>query len=338
MSTTNSARRLAFPAKQQVLIESFDPGIPGKEEVRVRTQFSLMSTGTENIVFNRLFDPGTHWDGWVKYPFYPGYASVGYVDQVGEGVETLKIGDPVAFRVGHRSHAVLGVESCYPICKDLPLDQAVWFPLAKIAFIGAKAANYSLGDSCLIIGAGPIGQMSLRWAYAAGVASIIVVDTAGHRMPLAKAGGATATIVEPIDKARDAILAAGKGELPRVVIDSTGNAAVFAAALGLAAPRGTVVVLGDTGTPARQCLTPDVIGKGLHIVGAHDAHNTPQWGDATIAQLFFNLAAEGRISLAGLTSHIFKPEQCADAYETANRDRGATMGILFDWSANGGVK
>jgi len=48
--------------------------------------------------------------------------------------------------------------------------------------------------------------------------------------------------------------------------------------------------------------------------------------------------ATGRFSLEGLTSHVFTAEQCAEAYETANRDRGATMGILFDWSADGGVK
>jgi 2-desacetyl-2-hydroxyethyl bacteriochlorophyllide A dehydrogenase len=331
-SISTNARRLVFPEKQKVLIESFDPGAPAPGEVRVRTAVSLMSTGTENIVFNRLFDPGTHWDRWVKYPFYPGYSSVGTIDQVGEGVEPLKIGDRVGFRLGHRSHAIVPADACYPIPENVPFEHAVWFALAKIAFVGAKAADYRLGDSCLIIGAGPIGQMSLRWAAAAGVADIIVVDTAAHRMPLAKAGGATATIVESIDAAREDLLKARNGQLPRVVIDSTGNAAVFASALALAADRGTVVVLGDTGQPARQYLTSDVITRGLTIVGAHDAHNTAQWNDTTISRLFFSLAASGRISLDSLTSHRYKPQQCAEAYATANHARSTTMGILFDWS------
>ena len=338
MSDFSTPQRVFFPGKQQVLLESFDPGSPAKGEVRVRTRFSLMSTGTENIVFNRLFDPGTHWDKWVKYPFYPGYACVGYVEALGEGVETLKVGDPVAYRVGHRSHAVVPAGSCYPVLGGLPLDQAVWFALAKITFIGARAADYRLGDSCLVIGAGPIGQMSLRWASAAGASSIIVVDTASHRMPLAKAGGATATINEPIDRAREAILKAGNGKLPRVVIDSTGNSTVFAAALGLAADRGKVVIVGDTGTPTQQSLTSDVITRGLTIIGAHDAHETPEWTHATIPELFFNLASRGRISLEGLTSHVFKPGQCAEAYETANRDRSVTMGLLFDWGSDAGAK
>jgi 2-desacetyl-2-hydroxyethyl bacteriochlorophyllide A dehydrogenase len=331
-SIASHARRLVFPGKQQVEIESFDPGEPGKGQVLIRTQLSLMSTGTENIVFNRLFDPGTHWDKWVKYPFYPGYSSVGTVEAVGEGVTDLQVGRRIAYRAGHRSHAVENAEGCIPIPEGLPLEQAVWFALAKIAFHGAHAAGYSLGDSTLIIGAGPIGQMSLRWAGAAGAASILVVDPAAHRMPPAKAGGATALITAPIDQAHEAVLAAGGGKLPRVVIDSTGHAAVFAAALGLTAFFGKVVVLGDTGSPAQQSLTPDVITRGLTIVGAHDGHNTAEWNGPTITKLFFSLAASGRFPLAGLTSHVFKPEQCAEAYTTANRDRASTMGVIFDWT------
>jgi 2-desacetyl-2-hydroxyethyl bacteriochlorophyllide A dehydrogenase len=334
MSTSSStaARRLFFPAKQQVSIEAFDPGQPGRGEVLVRTRLSLMSTGTENIVFNRLFDPGTHWDHWVKYPFYPGYTSVGVVEALGAEVTALKVGDRVAFRVGHRSHAVVEATECYPIPADVPFEHAVWFALAKIAFVGARAADYRLGDSALVIGAGPIGQMSIRWARAAGVGTILAVDTAAKRMPLAQAGGATAVINAPILEAREAILQAGGGKLPRVVIDSTGNAVVFSAALSLAADRGTVVILGDTGQPGNQVLTPDVITRGLTIVGAHDGHNTPEWNNATVSQLFFNLAASGRFSLEGLNTHVFKPEQCAEAYTTANRDRAITMGLVFDWS------
>jgi 2-desacetyl-2-hydroxyethyl bacteriochlorophyllide A dehydrogenase len=331
MPSSTLARRLVFPGKQQVQIETFDLDAPGKGQVRVRIYLSLMSTGTENIVYNRHFDPGTHWDNWVRYPFYPGYSSVGTIEAVGEDVTSLKVGQRVAVRPGHRSHDVTSADSCMPIGDGIPFEQAVWFALAKITFLGACAAGYSLGDSVMIIGAGPIGQMSLRWARAAGAESLIMVDTAEHRMPLAQAGGATSVITLPIAEAGDAVLAAGGGTLPRVVIDSTGNAAVFAAALGLVRRFGKVVLQGDTGSPARQALTPDVIMKGLTIVGAHDSHETPEWNGSAIARLFFNLIATGRFPLEGLTSHVFKPEQCAEAYATANRDRATTMGILFDW-------
>jgi 2-desacetyl-2-hydroxyethyl bacteriochlorophyllide A dehydrogenase len=329
------AKRLVFTEKQRVILEGFDPGRPRRGEVLVATSYSLMSTGTENIVFNRLFAPGTHWDHWVKYPFYPGYTCVGTVAATGPGVAALRRGDRVAFRVGHRSHAVVKASECYPIPERLPLKEAVWFSLAKIAFHGALAAAYGLGDSVLVVGAGPIGQMSIRWARAAGARSITVVDAVPERMRLARAGGATAVIVSPIETARNAVLAANRGHLPRVVCDTTGNAQVFASALGLAADRGTVVLLGDAGDPGSQRLTSDVIRRGLSIIGAHDLLNTPQWNNATIIQLVFDLATGGRFPLRGLNTHVFRPERCAEAYAKANRDRARTMGILFEWTGSG---
>jgi 2-desacetyl-2-hydroxyethyl bacteriochlorophyllide A dehydrogenase len=324
-------RRAVFTGKQQVELQPFELNQPEENQVLVRVEKTLMSTGTENIVFNRLFAEGSHWDKWVKYPFFPGYCAVGTVQALGPAAKALAIGDRVALRCGHQSHALWREADCFALPAGLPFEQAVWFALAKIAFHGAKAADYKLGDDVVIIGAGPIGQMSTRWARASGAARIIVVDAVEKRLDLAKKGGATAVSL-PIAEAKDAILASNGGSLPRVVIDSTGHPAVFAAALGLAKNFGTVVVLGDTGTPAGQHLTGDVVTRGLHIVGVHDGHNTPEWNQATITKLFFALAASGRFSLDGLNTHSFKPEECAEAYGIANRDRASTMGIIFDWS------
>lgn len=328
----DSARRLVFTGLQAVELEAFPVGPPGRGEIRVRTRFSLMSTGTENIIFNRLFDPGTHWDEWVRYPFYPGYASVGEVVAMGEGTTGFAVGDRVTHRKGHCSHALVAEAEAVRIPDEVPLEHAVWFSLAKIGFHGALAAHYRLGDGALVIGAGPIGQMSVRWARVGGAAFIAVSDVAESRLELARAGGATAILSGPIENARGTLLVGNEGRLPRVVVDSTGNAAVFAAALALAADRGTVVLLGDTGRPGEQRLTKDLLTRGLTVVGAHDNHTTAEWNLHAITRLFFGLAAQGRFPLDGLNSHIFRPEQSADAYAMANSERAKTMGILFDWN------
>jgi len=325
----NAAQRIVFTGRQQVELEDYPIPKASDGEVLIRTRCSLMSTGTENIVFNRLFDPGTHWDNWVKYPFYPGYAAVG--DVIESNIPNLPIGTFVTHRKGHCSHAVATASECVKVPSDVEPEEAAWFALAKIAFHGALVADYALGDSVLVIGAGPIGQMSVRWAEVAGAAEILVADTAAGRLKLAKSGGATLVIPEAIEFARESILSSTGNRLPRVVIDSTGNETVFAQALGLAADFGRVVILGDTGRPAAQRLTNDVITRGLTVVGAHDGHNTPQWNLTTITELFLSLVSQGRFPLGGLKSHEFSPEDCGQAYETANKDRQTTMGLYFIW-------
>jgi 2-desacetyl-2-hydroxyethyl bacteriochlorophyllide A dehydrogenase len=326
------ANRLVFPAKQQVHLEEFaTPAITGAQ-VAVRSLCSLMSTGTENIVFNRQFEAGSHWDGWVKYPFFPGYATVGEVIEAGPEATSLTKGDRVVLRASHASHHVVPESKCTLIPAGIEPYSAAWFALAKISFMGARAAEYELGDSVAIIGAGPIGQMSVRWAAAAGAENVVAIDTVAMRLDLARNGGATATIAKPIGESLDDLRAIGGGNLPRVVLDGTGNAEVFPHALAAARDFGRVVLLGDTGTPSEQRLTPDLLRRGLTLVGAHDRHARGEWDAKSIYRLFFSLILSGRFRLDGLATHTFTPEDCALAYQTANTRRGETMGIIFDWS------
>ncbi len=332
MMSNHIPQRIVFLRKQEVDIESFELPTLQSDEVKIRCQYSLMSTGTENIVFNCLYDKGTHWDNWVKFPFYPGYAAAGIIEEAGSDVTHLKVGDRVGYRAGHSSHAVVKETACYPIPEEIPSEQAVWFALAKISFQGAMAAKYNLGDRVLIIGAGPIGQMSLRWARASGAKKVFVVDPVSERAHIAQAGGASVYFPTPANEAKAGILEANDNTLPNVVIDSTGHPAVFSVALDLAARSGRVILMGDTGQPASQTLTSDVIMKGLSITGAWDGHKFPDWDEAAITSLFFTMVKDGRFNLDGLNTHEFTPDQCVEAYTTANRDRAQTMGILFNWN------
>jgi|SRR5579871_1425565 len=326
------AVRLAFTGKQQVVVEEFEPNPPEAGQVAVRSLYSLMSTGTENICFNRLFAEGTSWERWVKYPFFPGYSMIGEVAELGPDVENLNVGDRVALRASHRSWHVLSEAHCYPVPEGIDLKDAAWFSLGKIAWLGARAANYALGDSVLMVGAGPIGQMSLRWAAAADADSIIVVDPWERRLEYAQRGGATDCIAATVDRCRDEVRRILGDRSPRVVMDATGNAAVLVHALGLAADRGRVVLMGDTGFPGEQRLTGDVVNRGVTIIGAHDTHNDAVWNNATITAHLFRQVLAGRFNISGLITHTFTPGQAAEAYRLANTRREETLGILFDWT------
>ncbi|HRU00933.1 MAG TPA: zinc-binding alcohol dehydrogenase, partial [Victivallales bacterium] len=301
-------------------------------EVKVRTHFSLMSTGTENIVFNRNFDPGTHWDKWVKYPFYPGYTCCGVVEELGKNVSSIKKGDRVAITRGHASAHIVSEADCIKIPDSISDSDAPWFKLAKISAMAARVANLSLGSSVLIVGAGPIGQMAIRWCSVAGSFPIIVVDSVKMRIEMAKKGGASHCISKSLSESFEEIKKICGGDGPQTVIDSTGHYQVFQDVLKIAGKFGRVVILGDTGSPANQHLSSEVMTKGLHIVAAHDCHETPNWNFKIISNLFFEFVKSGKFSLEGLNTHIFEPEQYREAYKIANEKRGETMGILFKWN------
>jgi len=122
----------------------------------------------------------------------------------------------------------------------------------------------------------------------------------------------------------------GKG--PSLVIDTTGNPEVFRSALSASAKFGKVILLGDTGFPAKQCLTSNVMSKGLTIQATHDSHDRDGWNQRRIDELFFTQVQDGRFDLSGLITHEFPPGECKAAYVLAERQREQVMGILYDWS------
>lgn len=322
--------RIEFVGKQQLCVVEEELPKPGPGQVLVRSEVSIMSTGTENIVFNRLFDPGTHWDNWVKYPFQPGYAVVGKVAEVGADVRELKIGDRVALRKGHASAHLVDETDCIPVLEGIAPEEAVWFALAKICHHGARNAGFALGQKVLVIGAGPIGQMTLRWAVAAGAEETMVIDPLSLRLGMAREGGASFTYDGSLETAKPEVERYFEG-LADVVADSTGNYQVFQSAQSLVRNLGTLLVIGDTGSPVSQCLTPNTITRGLRIVGAHDGNRYPDWSWNDTYRLFFKLVRSGRFNLKGLNTHEFAGHDAEQAYKLANERRGESMGIVFRW-------
>jgi len=323
-------RQILFTGKSQLEVVTNEIKPLAAKQVLVRTEVSLMSTGTENICFNRLFSPGTHWDNWVKYPFEPGYSTVGVAEKVGFEVKDIKVGDRIAHRRGHASYHAVEEDSCFPVPDGIAPEKAAWFALAHITHNGARSVGFKLGDRVAIIGAGPIGQMTLRWAMACGAEQTLMVDSMEHRLSLATKGGATYTVAASVFDAKPKIDELLDGP-PDVVVDATGYAPVFEAALGLVKSQGRVLVIGDTGSPSEQRLTPDVVTRGLTIHGAHDATRFPDRDPQAISRLFFHLLASKRFSLDGMNTHFFDPEQAEAAYRLANEARGDTMGIIFRW-------
>src|SRR5207245_11789838 len=103
---------------------------PGDD--RVRSLFSLMSTGTEAIAFSRSFDDGTHWAQYVRYPFVPGYATSGVVEGAGEAVDPTLVGSLVFHAGPHASEHVLPASSCIAVPSDVDPSMAPWLALARI--------------------------------------------------------------------------------------------------------------------------------------------------------------------------------------------------------------
>lgn len=330
---------VAFTGANLVELHELPVPEPAAGEVLIETRRTLISTGTELTCLSRRFEPGSHWDQWVKYPFYPGYSNTGVVVKTGAGARAFNVGDRVASRGGHQRFVTASEASLVRIPDAVGDDEAVWFGIACIVQNGVRRAQHELGDAVAIIGLGLLGQLAVQFTRLMGARAIIAIDTAPRRLELARAHGATHVLEKGAADAREEVLAATGGRLADVVYDITGHPAVLPHTFPLTRTLGKIVLLGDAGNPTQQHLTGDLINRGLSIVGAHD-NNPPKsatdhawWTRNHMADLFMTYLAQRRMQVADLVTHRFAPAQAAVAYRRLVEDRATAMGVVFDWDA-----
>jgi 2-desacetyl-2-hydroxyethyl bacteriochlorophyllide A dehydrogenase len=335
-----SSKRIVFVGKSRVEVEQRpvpSPDALAPDQILVRARASLISTGTECIVLQQLYEPGTHWDRWVRFPFYPGYSMVGEVVAAGRGVTAVAPGQRVALRAGHAQHIVTN-RWVTTVPDGVDDREAAWFALACIVQIGIRRAQIALGETVVVVGLGILGQLACQYARVCGARRVIAVDPARERLRTAERLGATHGLALPVGEAVQAVQALTGGELADVVFDVTGHASVFAPALAMVRRLGRLVLLGDTGTPSQQHLTGDVVTRGITIVGAHDSLPPAEdnawypWTHRRMAELFFDLLLQGRMNVRELTSHVVSPTDAPDVYRGLVERRGDYLGVVFDWT------
>lgn len=325
---------MLFSGRDHVEMLRESVALPPRGHVLIETRCSLISSGTEQTCLQRHFSPRSHWADWVQYPFRPGFSTVGVVEAVGRGVNTLAPGDRVASHAPHAQYVTVPAADATPVPEGISDEDAAWFAIAGIAEIGMRAAGVAAGDAVVVIGVGIIGQMTVQYSRLAGASKVIAIARSGPRLAAAAAHGATDVVERPADEAVTEIHRLTNRDGAHVVLDVTGSAKVLPHALRMARRRGTVVILGDTGYPEDQHLTPDLILKGLRVVGAHFDHaDTAEHGQ--MARGFFAALERGDLGVGDLITHRIDAHQAPKAYAALSAKSETTLGVVFDWTGTG---
>lgn len=120
--------------------------------------------------------------------------------------------------------------------------------LVETLAIGCHAvARSGLGpdESCLVIGAGPIGLATIEFVKLSG-AKLIVLDVNPQRLDFCRRTMGVAHVIEPSDELEHRLRDLTDGHLPDVVIDATGNSASMSSAFGYVTHAGRLVFVGIT--------------------------------------------------------------------------------------------
>ncbi|MFW9981398.1 MAG: zinc-binding dehydrogenase [Candidatus Thorarchaeota archaeon] len=280
-----------------------------------------------------------------------GHEYAGTIEVVGEGVENFKVG----MRVVATNSAPCG--DCFYCKKDMPnlclqlkdslvngafaeyirvpkevvrwntheipdslsfRDAALTEPLACVVH-GIEESNIKLGDTVVVIGAGPIGLMLIMLARKSGASTVIASDLAELRREIALKAGADIAIdpskEDPVERVKKETSDRGAD----VVIEAVGIRQTWEQAVNMTRDAGTTVLFGGAASGTKFELDTGRFHYGqLTIKGVF--HLKPRHVEQAL-----KLIIAGDVDPDLLISHEMPVEKIGEALEMMGA--GETMKI-----------
>ncbi|MER5683108.1 bi-domain-containing oxidoreductase [Streptomyces sp. NPDC002205] len=361
-----------------------DVPVPGCKPggVLVRSAYSLISTGTElmkvseagmsmvgkarsrpdqvakvmqSVATNGV--PATYRKVMGKLDSYTplGYSLCGVVEQVGTGIDDVKVGDLVACAGNeHALHAELNwvPKNLYaPVPDGLAPRHAAFGTVGSIAMQGVRRGEPQLGDVALVIGLGLIGQLVVQLLTASGV-RVVGVDPDPARCELAERLGAAAC-GDPASVAVEAVVAeltGGHGVDQVYLAAGGGSNQPVELAARLCRDRGRVVDIGkcrlDLPWNAYYEKELDVRFSRSYGPGRYDPEYELEGRDYPIGYVrwterrnlagFLDLLARGRVDVEPLVSHIADFDDAVETYQRLKDGDLKAVAVLFRYPEHAG--
>ncbi|MFC4358623.1 zinc-binding dehydrogenase [Halobium salinum] len=329
-----TGRSLYFVGPRAARVEDRAVPDPGPDEVLVETRASLVSAGTELLVYRGNAPTDLPADetidalaGDLSFPLRYGYAAVGEVAAVGEAVETEWAGRRVFAFNPHETRFVADPASLHPLPEGVGVEAATFLPNVETAVNLVHDANPRLGERVVVLGAGVVGLLTTALLARFPLSRLTVVDPLESRRGRARAVGADET-VSPAD-ARETL----DGDAD-AVLELSGSPATLDDAVTHVGYDGRVVV----GSWYGRKRAPVDLGGRFHrsrvsLVSSQVSTIDPALRGRWTKERRLGVAWDRLCDLdpAGLVTHRIPFEEAPRAYDLL--DDGATdaLGVLFTY-------
>jgi L-iditol 2-dehydrogenase len=217
---------------------------------------------------------------------------------------------------------------CYKLPDNVSLDEGALMEPLSVGVHACKRANVRFGDVVLILGAGPIGLVTLLAAKAMGATKAIITDVVDSRLKKAKEIGADYTLKIEKNMSEEQIVKTIKqllGEDPNISLDCTGVEQCVRVALQATKTGGVVTLVGLGKFEMNLPLTSALI-REVDIRGVFRYNN-----DYPTA---IEMAKTGKANVKTLITHHYKIEDTVKAFHTAKTGEGNPIKILIHASAD----
>jgi L-iditol 2-dehydrogenase len=331
-------------ALDAMVVREVPTPVPGPGEALLRVGACAVC-GSDIRIFH-------HGNSRVIPPAILGHEIAGEVIAVGEGTTRLAVGDRVAvgadvpcgectfceagignncqinYAMGYQfpggfaeyvllNRTVMNFGPVHRIPPHLSFDEAALAEPLGCVLNALELSQIHLGDTVVLIGAGPIGCMVIEVARLMGATKIIVVQRSRPRLEIARQFGADVHICSSEEDAVARVLEETGGLGADVIVTANPSPEAQVDALHMAKNRARVNLFGGLPKSKSQVtLDTNLIHyKELFVHGAHGA--LPSHHRKAV-----DLIASGRIDMKRYLSHSFPLERIVEAFAAAEGHAG----------------
>ncbi len=332
----SSALALYFLGPGRVEVREEPLGPPAAGQVRVETLVSSISPGSELLVYRGRVPAGQALDPSLPalaeelaYPRRYGYAAVGRVAALGEGVgEEWRDRRVVAFHP-HQSAFLISPDELLPVPAGVSSEAAAFLPNVETAVNFLMDGRPIVGERVAVFGQGVVGLLTTALLARLPLTDLVAVDRFPLRRQRSLALGATAAL----DPAEAGPMAGLHGSSD-LTYELSGNPAALEAAIAATGFGGRVVI----GSWYGDQLAELSLGGRFHRsriqlmssqVSTLDPRWSARWTKARRLEVAWRLLAE--LAPDRLVTHRFHLDRAADAYAQLDRRPEETVGVILTY-------
>lgn len=286
-------------------------------------------------------------------PMVMGHEFSGEIIEVGEGVDTLKVGDRVApypvefceacemcergdFHLckNKKQFGVLTVDGafaeyicvpakvCFKLTANTSFDAASLMEPLAVSYRAVCHAGDIAGKTVLVVGAGTIGLLTLACVRMKGAGKIIVSDLSDYRLGVAKEMGADYVINPKNENLDDTIAALTDSKGVDLSFEAVGASPTVQQAVAALKFGGTAIWIGNN-KPMIEINMQHIVTRELKIFG------TFLYG-LNEFKTVVDLVNEGKMNIEPLISVRAPLSKAADYFYTLAHDPGELIKVIIN--------
>lgn len=287
---------------------------------------------------------------WTDYPIVPGHEVCAEVVELGEGVDSISVGDRVAlhgfiycgtctscregryyqcddlkevgFTVdgGYREYAALPAYTLTPLPDDVSDLEATQIDSAACTLHGMQRVKTSFTDTAAVLGPGSLGLYGVQMLQAQGVDDIVLTGTRDERLAVGEDLGANQTVNVREENPVEAVMEYTDGDGVDLCVEAAGAGDVLNTCLKITKKRGNVVLTGVFGD-TKEIDPNDIVAKELKVVGGVTA--------AHAVDEVVDLFRRDELTIDGVVTHEFDLADYETALETIRERRDGVIKAVF---------